>query len=264
MKKQATPEQKAAKAARRERFRAMVKQVAAVSNEERAAIVARAGAVLTCEGRALSPVNTCLLMQQMPDASLVGGFRQWLKAGRAVKKGHHGAMIWVPVRKAEGKMQNAEIEEEEETKGEMKSRTNFIIGTVFDISQTDELTAEQKARSNPQSAIRNPQSQSDDMRFDPTNPTKVPAMVPVPRPPRKRGQQVIPPAPQMQKAECRMPNEAKLVDLDSIVFEPAAPQSNPPNPQSAIRNPQSDNIIKPNFQPAPAQTAIPRWRRMGN
>jgi len=210
-----SPEQKAAKTARRERFRALVKQVAAMSDEERAQLIARAGAVVTCEGRALSPVNTSLLLIQMPNASMVGGFRQWLKAGRCVNKGQHGAMIWVPLKKAEGQRLKAETEvadtepakESEAESGSARSRSHFIIGTMFDISQTTEKQIEQPIPDNPEIAI--------DMRFDPTNPSKVPAFVPTVVKPRKRGQQVIPKAPVIEPV-------VKPIDLNAVVFEPAA------------------------------------------
>ena len=215
-----SPEQKAAKTARRERFRALVKQVAAMSDEERAQLIARAGAVVTCEGRTLSPVNTSLLLMQMPNASMVGGFRQWLKAGRCVNKGQHGAMIWVPTRmqNAKCKMQNEQegpAPEEEAQEAEQSRSTHFIIGTVFDISQTTEKPVEhpiqddstELAEVNPEIAI--------DMRFDPTNPSKVPAFVPTVVKPRKRGQQVIPKAPVIEPV-------VKPIDLNAVVFEPAA------------------------------------------
>ena len=77
--REATAEQKLAAAERRERFRALAKQVAELPEEARTALVDRCGAVVTCEGRALSFVNTCLVLTQRPSASMVGGFAQWLK-----------------------------------------------------------------------------------------------------------------------------------------------------------------------------------------
>jgi dGTP triphosphohydrolase len=49
-----TAEHKAKAQERREKFRALVKQIAGMTNEEREAIVQRVGAVPTCKGRALS------------------------------------------------------------------------------------------------------------------------------------------------------------------------------------------------------------------
>src|SRR3954471_15954290 len=93
---QPTPEQKAKAGERRARFTELAKHIAALTDDERAALVARVGAVVTCEGRALSVHNSCLLLTQLPTASMVGGFRQWQVHGRSVRKGEHGLMIWVP------------------------------------------------------------------------------------------------------------------------------------------------------------------------
>jgi hypothetical protein len=132
-----TPEQIAARDARRLKFRALVKQVAALSDEQRAALVMQAGAVVTCEGRALSPRNTILLFYQLPGVSVVGGFRQWIKAGRAVRKGQHGGTISIPLGSRSGDG-SAEVPAGE---GDGESM-HFGTATVFDIAQTDELGAE--------------------------------------------------------------------------------------------------------------------------
>ena len=59
------------------------------------------------------------------DATIVGGFRQWLREGRAVRKGEHGLGILIPrFEKGEG--------------GDGPGSLNgFLYGTVFDVSQTD-------------------------------------------------------------------------------------------------------------------------------
>lgn len=133
-----TAEQKAAASARRERFRALVKSIAAMSDEQRLEIVSRIGAVVTCEARALSVFNTCLLMSQCENVSMVGGFQQWLRAGRAVRKGEHGLMIWIPSIRSASKdaPESGEIEDVE---------LRFVIGTVFDISQTAEIQSQEVA-----------------------------------------------------------------------------------------------------------------------
>lgn len=128
-----TDEQKAKTQERREKFRSLVKQIAAMTDEEREAIVQRIGAVPTCEGRALSCVNTVLLVSQCPNVSMVGGFRQWIRQGRQVRKGERGHYIWIPKHKGEdGKGETAEAAADEADK------PNFVMGVVFDISQTDE------------------------------------------------------------------------------------------------------------------------------
>jgi hypothetical protein len=130
---QATPEQKAKAAERRERFRELVKAVSDMSEDERNALVMKVGAIVTCEGRALSVHNSCLVLSQFPTASMVGGFQQWKGHGRSVKKGEQGLGIWIPTgRKSEG-----DSEELEEVTGGEEKRAGFIMGTVFDVSQTE-------------------------------------------------------------------------------------------------------------------------------
>ncbi len=136
--REATAEQKQKAAERRERFRAITARVAAMSDEERGLLVMKCGAVFTCEGRALSPFNTCLVLSQLPTASMVGGFRQWKSQGRSVRKGQHGLCIWVPT----GKGETAPAAEE---KGEDAKRPGFLMGTVFDISQTEPTEARELA-----------------------------------------------------------------------------------------------------------------------
>ena len=95
MRRQATPEQKEKAQARREQFRSLCAQVADLDDGARQALAARMLAT-TVEGRTLSFGNQLLIALQRADVTLVGGFHQWKKAGRAVKKGESGLMIWCP------------------------------------------------------------------------------------------------------------------------------------------------------------------------
>ena len=142
MRRQPTAEQKAKAEARRERFAALAKQVAAMSDDERAALVLKLGAVVTVEGRPLSAFNSCLVLTQFPGSSLVGGFRQWKAHGRSVRKGAVGLMIWVPTgRTADA---DAPAPADAATAGAPApaeggpKRAGFVMGTVFDVSQTEE------------------------------------------------------------------------------------------------------------------------------
>ena len=143
-KKTLTPEQQAAKLARRERFKAIVKQVAEMTDEQRIALTQSVGAVLTVDGRALSVHNTCLLITQYPGVSLVGGFRQWLAQGRCVQKGQHGLMIWVPVRRKSKSVEETGDGEAEDQESQ-ESRPGFIVGTVFDVKQTEMIKQQDPA-----------------------------------------------------------------------------------------------------------------------
>lgn len=129
--KEATPEQKAAAEARRAKFRGFAEKLAAMTDEQRAELSAQAGVVVTIEGRALSVKNAMLLVMQCPSVTMVGGFRQWINAGRCVRKGEKGLMIWVPTSKKEGGESG-----EAAPKDEGEERTRFVMGTVFDVSQT--------------------------------------------------------------------------------------------------------------------------------
>lgn len=142
MKKKPTEEQKQKAAERRERFKALWKQVAAMPEEERVAKANELG-IINCNGNMLSPRNMMLLMLQRSNVTVVGGFRQWLKMGRVVRKGEHGLMIWVPAFTS-GEA-NPEPAEQKDGETEAQPDRRFIVGTVFDISQTDERTAEPEA-----------------------------------------------------------------------------------------------------------------------
>jgi len=135
--RQPTPEQKQKAAERRERFRALAAQVAEMTEDERTALVLEVGAVVTCEGRALSPFNSCLVLAQLPTASMVGGFRQWKGRGRTVRKGEHGLMIWIPTGKGDEDAPPAPEPEAPEGEEKAASRSAFVMATVFDVSQTE-------------------------------------------------------------------------------------------------------------------------------
>lgn len=127
--REATPEQKQAAAEKREKLRNLTKQIAAMSAEQREALVQKVGAVLTCEGHPLSPFNTCFLISQAGErgVSVVGGFRQWQTNGRYVQKGATGLAIWVPIGAPKG-----------EPTGEEEAKPRYKLVWVFDIQDTAE------------------------------------------------------------------------------------------------------------------------------
>jgi antirestriction factor ArdC-like protein len=135
--RQPTEAQRAAAAERRERFKALAARVAAMSEDERTGLVIRLGAIVTCEGHALSAFNSCLVLTQLPTASMVGGFHQWRAKGRMVRKGEHGLMIWIPTGRKD-KDSDAAPTSEDASAGENK-RSGFVMGYVFDVTQTEAL-----------------------------------------------------------------------------------------------------------------------------
>ncbi len=139
-----TEEQKAAAEARREAFRNMVAKIADMDDADRMALVSRIGAVVNCEGRPLSMVNTLMLAMQLPTVSMVGGFQQWLTAGRCVMKGQKGLAIWIPC----GGTKEDAVPTDADVAGdgtEGKTKRRFIMGTVFDVSQTAPVEAKTDA-----------------------------------------------------------------------------------------------------------------------
>lgn len=128
----ATPEQIAKAKEKRAKVRELAKQIAKMSEAERTALVK--DWPTTIEGHAVSIKNACLLAYQ-GRATVIGGFRQWKKAGRFVRKGESGMSIWIPLLKKQ--TNGDEINEDGE-------RPNFGLATVFDISQTDEGNAAER------------------------------------------------------------------------------------------------------------------------
>jgi hypothetical protein len=118
-------------------MRELAKTVKAMPKEEREALAAKVGTV-TVEGRPLSLFNTCFLWHQAGKALLqVGGFKQWLKAGRVVNKGEHASgYIYIPTQR-EVRTADGLIEE--------NGKQGFILVPVFDVEKTHEGTIEELA-----------------------------------------------------------------------------------------------------------------------
>ena len=133
-KRQLTEEQQAARDQRRAGFRELAKKISKLNPEERAKLAAKMPALVTVAGHPLSAFNCCLVAYQFPNATIVGGFRQWIKAGRVVRKGQHGFSIYVPTGK-----KGDDTEPSEAETAESAGRPKFIAGTLFDVSQTDPL-----------------------------------------------------------------------------------------------------------------------------
>lgn len=88
--------------------------------------------ITTIEGHPLSANNTVALLLQGCKDPIVGGFNQWIKAGRCVRKGSVGFVIWIPSKK------KADDLDESEEPGPAR----FYTTTVFSQSQTDLLVPE--------------------------------------------------------------------------------------------------------------------------
>ena len=140
--KQLTHEQLAARDERRIRFRAIVKQLAEMNPEERAERMKGLGFVKLSTQTPYSPANMMLIAFQSAGnrPTILGGFAEWKKQGRAVRKGEHGYMIWIPIGIRKEEVPAVDTNGELTTMlQEAGSDVHFTIGTVFDISQTEEI-----------------------------------------------------------------------------------------------------------------------------
>jgi hypothetical protein len=107
------------------------KRLSGITEIEKSRLISK-GTVTTIEGHVLSVRNTMLCYFQFANPTVVGGFQQWRKAGRTVRKGEHGMAIFTPCH----------------TKSDDGSdETYFITSTVFDITQTDTIDGTQKEES---------------------------------------------------------------------------------------------------------------------
>jgi hypothetical protein len=132
--KQLTPQQQAARDERKARLIEMNRQISKMTEAQRLEIINSTGAIVTCEGRALSTRNTMLVLMQLPKASVVGGFRQWQTMGRKVSKGTHGAAILVPCGHRSQAPDGEAVTDEAGEGGVF-----FTTTTVFDIAQTEAI-----------------------------------------------------------------------------------------------------------------------------
>ena len=113
------------------------KSLSEMSVEQRQTVADKFG-IVTVEGHLLTAHNQCFLIAQAElNFSIVGGYKQWQKAGRSVRKGEHGFYIFVPSKTKEDKA-NPEINTSDET-------PFFFTAVVFDISQTEAIANSEAA-----------------------------------------------------------------------------------------------------------------------
>jgi len=135
--RQLTEAERQRSAERKEKLRGIVKQIAAMTPENRQLLAMKVTGIVTCEGRALSVHNQCMIAFQSPFATVIGGFQQWRRIGRQVRKGEHGFVIWAPA--GEGKPVDETLQPPADNG--KPERKRFILVTMFDVAQTDEIGA---------------------------------------------------------------------------------------------------------------------------
>jgi hypothetical protein len=112
----------------KEKVKKVRELLASLTEAQRAELLSDAQ-ITTIGGHPLSANNTVALLLQGCKDPVIGGFSQWIKAGRCVRKGSVGFIIWIP-----SKRKAADLDESEEPEP-----ARFYIATVFSQSQTDVL-----------------------------------------------------------------------------------------------------------------------------
>ena len=115
---------------KKERIKAIRARLATLTEDDKQALISR-GLITNIDGHVLSIPNTILLYIQANGTTptVIGGYRQWKAAGRQVKRGEHGSMIWFPVG-------------DKTEDGDVLDAVSFYTTTVFDISQTELIKAQ--------------------------------------------------------------------------------------------------------------------------
>jgi hypothetical protein len=99
------------------------------------------GLLVKMDGEPYSMRNQMLIHWQMPEATDVSGFTQWITRGRVVCKGETGILIYGPRKMIGTKGADGKVEDRKPEAGEEKVMRmgGVVIDSVFDISQTKPL-----------------------------------------------------------------------------------------------------------------------------
>ena len=134
--RQDLPRLASGKAGKKEKIIRIRKTLSEMTEGQSQAVADKLG-IVTVEGHLLTPHNQCFLVAQSEiNFTIVGGFQQWKKAGRIVRKGEHGFLIFVPSKAK--KEANSEMISDDEN-------VHFLTATVFDISQTEVIAKSEAA-----------------------------------------------------------------------------------------------------------------------
>ncbi len=124
----------------REKARQLAKQIAGFTEEQKAQWLARVP-ILTMEGRPISGKNHMLVAMQCETATMVGGFRQWLAAGRAVRQGQTALYIFAPAGRGKAEASAPSSAADPGAAEGAGDSVRFLMVAVFDVSQTDACEA---------------------------------------------------------------------------------------------------------------------------
>lgn len=118
-----------------DKIKELVKKLAEFDENQRKELAEKLYIITTCESHRLSEDNSILIHCQNKTEipiTMVGGYRQWTRHNRQVKKGAHGFLIRYPMKPKKEEKQQEETSNDNET-------THFWWAYVFDVSQTEEM-----------------------------------------------------------------------------------------------------------------------------
>jgi antirestriction protein ArdC len=114
---------------------AIIKNLSERFNDEVVSLVSGSGWAdylkLVQSSHQYSANNLWMIRMQKPDATIVKGYNAWQRAGRQVRRGEHGLVIFKPV------MARTTEKQEDGTEKKTSKLVGFKLGQVFDVSQTD-------------------------------------------------------------------------------------------------------------------------------
>jgi len=119
------------KQSKQQRIRQFLQAYRNLSDKQKGEILDKIQA-LSIEGRPYSPTNQCLLAMQEGQKGTYGGFNQWRQAGKKIKKGAKGFLIFFPSKS--GHSSNEPSEEGEEDTTAMR----FFCTYIFHESQVED------------------------------------------------------------------------------------------------------------------------------
>jgi len=119
---------------KKSRIKELMNKLSQFSDDQRQLLAEKLG-ITNPEGHILTMRNQALLYFQAEGLplSVVAGYKQWQKYGRTVRRGERGYLIAVPANNKKADQKESEDAEDP---------TFFLWKAVFDISQTEELSAE--------------------------------------------------------------------------------------------------------------------------
>ncbi|MBN6812907.1 MULTISPECIES: ArdC family protein [Kocuria] len=138
-KKQPTKKQQERKAAAIAKRKEVSEKAAAVAEQiKNDPDTARRFAAFTARMPTYSPKNQEMIFAQFEGATQCAGFNKWLEVGRVVRKGERAIKIMAPTERTKTDEEGSVVMDPKT--GKPEKELTYIMVSVFDVSQTEEIT----------------------------------------------------------------------------------------------------------------------------